>query len=126
MYGDNLNMSLIIVTLTLQIEYYIHASFAKKKNWIHKVSFMDRPFVSPWTGVFFILLATAFIESLFFTTLALPIYKSVFILGYIISVGFSNDGGTIVSVNNGFRQNVVAYDAVSGWIISSFYLFIYM
>ena len=45
----------------------------------------------------------------------------MFNLGYIRGVGFSNDGGTIVSVDDGFGQNVVAFDVASGWIISSTY-----
>ena len=50
-----------------------------------------------------------------------PIYTSVLVSGSIRSVGFSNDGGTLVSVDEESGQNVVAFDAVSGWIISSTY-----
>ncbi len=50
-----------------------------------------------------------------------PIYISVLVSGRIRSVGFSNDGGTIVSVDDGYGQNVVAFDAVSGYLVSSTY-----
>ncbi len=49
------------------------------------------------------------------------IYMTVLVSGCIRSVGFSNDGGTIVSVDSNSEQNVVAFDAVSGYIVSSTY-----
>ena len=59
-----------------------------------------------------------------FTPACYPIDISVLVLGGIGSVGVSSDRSTIVSVDNGFGQNVVAFDAVSGYKISSTYSFI--
>ncbi len=42
----------------------------------------------------------------------------MFLSGSIHGVGFSSDGGTVVFVDGGSGENVVAFDSVSGWISS--------
>ncbi len=69
-----------------------------------------------WIGVFLLISARCF-----FNPACHPIYTSSFISGGILSVGFSSDGGTIVSVDDESGQKVVAFDAASGYIVSSTY-----
>ncbi len=76
-------------------------------------------FVSPYIGVL-ILISVLFA----FNPACHLVYTYELVSGAICRVGFSNDGGTIVSVDNGFGQNVVAFDVASGWIISSTYSFL--
>ena len=111
-YCNYLHSSLMIVTLLLLIEYIIHVKFARFVSLFTKSrsstirSHVDR-------CVFFNL------RMLFaFNPACEPIFTYVFVSGTICSVGFSNDGGFVVSVDFGSGQNVVAFDAVSSWIIS--------
>ncbi len=81
---------------------------------LYKVSFIDHSFPRGLTGF-----SMTTVCCLLLTALARSLYISVFISEAIRSVGFSSDGGTIVSVDEGSGQNVVAFDAVSGWKIST-------
>ncbi len=106
----------MIVRFTLLIDYGTYANFARFISEVTRSRSWTIRYRVKWR---FFLLTT--VCCLLLAMLAYPSFTCAFLSGGICSVGFSNDGATIVSVDDGSGQNVVAYDAVSGYIVSSTY-----
>ncbi len=73
-----------------------------------------RSFVSPCINVF-----CSTVCCLLLAMLAYPGFTYVLFSGGVWSVGLSSDGCTIVSVDDESGQNLVTFDTVSGWLIST-------